>query len=263
MSLVTNRNNIYIMNPINKYSDGDSDWADFMEKDFTIFLRSKTLLDDMDRGKRAFMFSRNGKHAGLSTYKDDSDNLHISFTYWFWQKNTKTGPDGVVYNSDPIAIEKTLAYCCLPEEKYKYNNFIIKCNHTESKMWFYVNEKLVGEIDYSGMDKCSYKEAYMWFGCGNMVTENEEHKNVGDYEHDLFFCLNKNIEIEDIEDLRINYSEEYTKKYLEHDILKDETPFKSNIFFFIDFKDKTRYKLWNLAFNGHYPNFYIENNTIF
>jgi hypothetical protein len=263
MSLITNRQNIYIINPINRYADDMVKWSDFMENDFTIYLRSKVLLDEMKRGERNFMFSRNGKHAGISTYKDDSDNLHISFTYWFWQTPIKTGADGSIYYDNPIPIQKTITYCCLPEEKFKYNDYIVKCNHKEKIMQLYVNDILVGEIDYSGLDKCSYKEAYVWFGCGNMVTDDEDHKNIGAYEFDLFFCLNENISLEDIADLKNNYKSKYIKTYLDMEILNEDTPFKDNMFFFLNFEKKTQYKLWNLAFNGHYPNFYIENNTIF
>jgi len=263
MSLITNRSNIYIMNPTNKYEDDESNWSDFMEKDFTIFLRSKVLLDNIEPNKRQFIFSRNGKHAGISSFKDDSNNLHVSFTYWFWETKEKKAPDGSTYFGNPIAIEKTITHCFLPELKYKYNDYIVKCNHKESKMYFYINEVLIGEIDYIGLDKCSYKEAYMWIGCGNMVTDDEDHKNVGEYEHDLFFCLNKNLSLEEIYDLKNNYKTKYTQDFIDLTILNDTVPFKNNIFFFLDFNKKTEYKLWNLAFNGHYPNFYIENNTIF
>jgi hypothetical protein len=233
-------------------------WNAFMENDFTIYLRSKVLFDKTESEKRGFIFARNGLHSGISTFRDASDNLHINFTYWFYKKN-----DGVVSDTNATPIEKTISYRCLSEEKYKYNNFIIKCNHSESKIWFYINEKLIGEIDYTGLDKYSYKEAYMWLGCGNMVTEYEEHKHIGEYEHDLFFCLNKNIELESIEDLKTNYKTKYLKKHVDLDILNDDTPFKDNILFFIDFNNKSKYKLWNIAFNGHYLNFYIENNTIY
>ena len=263
MSLITNRQNIYIMNPINKYADDAANWSDFMEEDFTIYLRSKVLLDNLEPEKRAFMFARNGKHAGISSYKDGSDNLHMSFTYWFWETKMRTGADGTIYYDEPTPIQKTVTHCFLPELKYKYNDYIIKCSHKERKMWFYINDELIGEIDYTGLDKCSYKEAYMWFGCGNMVTENEDHRNVGEYEYDLFFCLNKNINVEEVYNLKNNYKTKYIKNYLDLHILNDEVPYKNNIFFFLDFNKKTRYKLWNLAFNGHYPNFYIENNTIF
>jgi hypothetical protein len=263
MSLITNRQTLYIINPTNRYTDVIDNWSDFMENDFTIYLRSKVLLDDMKCGERNFMFSRNGKHAGISTYKDDSDNLHIGFTYWFWQPTLKTAPDGSTYYDTPTSISKTITYCCLSDEKRKYNEYIVKCNHKEKIMQLYVNNALVGEILYSGLDKCSYKEAYAWIGCGNMVTQDEEHKNVGAYEFDLFFCLNKDISLEDIGDLKNNYKSKYTQSYLDMEILNESTPFKDKIFFFLNFKQKTKYKLWNLAFNGHFPNLYIENNTIF
>lgn len=256
MSLITNKENIFIMSPNNKYADEFADWSNFMENDFTIYLRSKVLLDEMECGTRAFMFSRNGKHCGISTYKDDSENLHVSLTYWFWEKKSKSDSDEL------IPIQKTITYCHLPELKYKYNDYIIQCSHKERKMWFYVNSNLIDCIDYNELDKYSYEE-YMWLGCGNMVTQTEEHKNIGNYEYELFFCLNKNIDVEEVYNIKNNYKEKYIKNYLDLEILNNKIPYKDNIFFFLDFNKKTKYKLWNLAFNGHYPNFYIENNTIF
>ena len=47
MSIVTNRSNIYIMSPITKYGDISADWGPFMEKDFTIYLKSKILVDKL------------------------------------------------------------------------------------------------------------------------------------------------------------------------------------------------------------------------
>jgi hypothetical protein len=103
----------------------------------------------------------------------------------------------------------------------------------------------------------------MWLGCGNMVTENEDHKNVGEYEHDLFFCLDKNISLDDIKDLKKNYRTKYVGDYFGFPVLNNKTPHKDNIYFFLNFDQKTDYKIWNLCFNGCYANFYIENNTMF
>ena len=263
MSIVTNRSNVYIMSPATKYGDISADWGPFMENDFTIYIKSKILVDRIEKKSHPFMLSRNGKHAGLSTYKDDESNMHATFTYWFWQLNPIKGPSGEIEYNNPIPIQKRISYCLPPEEKNQFNEYIIKCSHKQQKMWFYINDVLIGEIDYNGLDKCSYKESYMWLGCGNMVTENEDHKNVGEYEHDLFFCLDKNISLDDIKDLKKNYRTKYIKDYFGFPILNDQTPHKDNIYFFLDFDQKTDYKIWNLCFNGCYTNFYIENNTMF
>ena len=263
MSIITNRSNIYIMSPITKYEGVSTNWGSFMENDFTVYLKSKIILDKLEKGTYSFMFSRNGKHAGLSTYKDDESNMHVIFTYWFWQPNPIKGSNGEIEYNNPTPIQKTISYCLLPEEKYQFNEYVMKCSHKQQKIWLYINNSLIGEIDYSGLDKCSYKESYMWLGCGNMITKNEDHKNVGEYEHDLFFCLDKNINLEDIKDLKKNYRTKYTEDYFGLPILNKQTPYKDNIYFFMNFDQKTDYKIWNLCFNGCYANFYIENNTIF
>jgi hypothetical protein len=256
MSLVTNIDNIYIVNPNSKYADEESNWSSFMESDFTIFLRSKIFVYKMKNGEYSFMISRNGKHAGLSTMKDEQNNIHVVLTYWFWQKNPED-------ENNPIPIQKTLSHCLQLEQQDKFNDYSILCDHKNSKITFYINDLFIGEIDYSGMDKCSYKEAYMWFGCGNMVTETMDHRYVGDYEFDLFFCLDKLITLEDVIDLSENYESKYIDDYFDLKILKKNTPYRNNIFFFLDFKEKNTFKIWNLSFNGHYPNFYIKDNTTF
>ena len=264
MSLTTNRSNIYIASPSAKYDDVMTPWNAFMEKDFTIYLKSKVLVDKLDTGSHTFMFSRNGRHAGISTYKDEESNIHVSFTYWFWKSNLGQAPDGsTVHNNPTTPVQKTVTYTLLPQQKDQFNEYTVTCSHLRQKMFFYVNNKLVGEIDHQGLDKSSYKESYMWLGCGNMVTDNEDHKNIGEYEHELFFCLDKLISLDEVRDLKENYKTLYVDDYFGLPVLSSKTPHKDNIHFFLDFNQKTEYKIWNLCFNGCYFNFYIENNTMF
>ena len=128
MSIVTNRSNVYIMSPATKYGDISADWGPFMENDFTIYIKSKILVDRIEKQAHPFMLSRNGKHAGLSTYKDDESNMHVTFTYWFWQLNPIKGPSGEIEYNNPIPIQKRISYCLLPEEKNQFNEYIIKCS---------------------------------------------------------------------------------------------------------------------------------------
>jgi hypothetical protein len=263
MSLITNESNIYIFNPIGKYTDSVSNWEKFMEEDFTIFVRSKILTDKLKSGTEAFLVSRSGKHAGISVIKDTESNIRIKFIYWFYEKNIKYRENGEMYYDEPIALQKEILYHLPIEEHSKFNDYVIQCDHLNNKILCYVNKNLVGEIDYAGFDKHSYVEQYMWIGCGNMVTQNIEHRHVGNFEYDLFFCLDKVMDLNIIYDIKDNYKEKYTKTYLDLLILNDDIPFKNNIYFFLDFTKQTIYKLWNMSFNGHYPNLYIENNTTF
>ena len=263
MSLIINKSNLYIINPIGKYIDSTLNWSTCMEEDFTIYVRSKILVDNMKNDTEGFLFSRNGMHAGISVIKEADSNILIKFVYWFWQKNIKYNEVDEIYYDELIPIQKEISYYLLTEELFEYNDFVMQCDHSNHKILCYINGNIIGEIDYIGLDKCSYKEAYMWIGCANMVTENIEHRHIGEFEYDLFFCLDKIMDLNTIDDIKNNYKEKYTKTYLDLLILNEDIPFKDSIYFFLDFTKKTKYKLWNLAFNGYFPNLYIEDNTIF
>lgn len=263
MSLITNESNVYIFNPIGKYTDSISNWAEFMEEDFTIFVRSKILIDKLKINDAVFLVSRSGNHAGVSAIKDANSNIHIKFIYWFSQKNIKYEENGEIYYDEPTPIHKEISYYLSTEEQSEFNDYVMQCDHSNNKILCYINKNLVGEIDYNGLDKHSYVEQYMWIGCGNMVTQNIEHRHIGEFEYDLFFCLDKLMDLSTIDDIKNNYKEKYTNNYLDMLILNDNIPFKNNIYFFLDFTKQTIYKLWNMSFNGHFPNLYIENNTTF
>ena len=76
-------------------------------------------------------------------------------------------------------------------------------------------------------------------------------------------CLDKCLSIEEIDELKNNYKEKYYEDYFGYPKLKQTTPHKENIFFFMDFEHKSNYKLWNSAFNGCFPNFYMKDNTTY
>ena len=61
-----------------------------------------------------------------------------------------------------------------------------------------------------------------------------------------------------------NYEEKYTDIVF-NDLrkLKNDYPLKEHFAFFSDFKHYNRYKVWDLSFNGNYPQFYIEHNIYF
>ena len=54
MSIVTNRSNVYIMSPATKYGDISADWGPFMENDFTIYIKSKILVDRIEKKSHPF-----------------------------------------------------------------------------------------------------------------------------------------------------------------------------------------------------------------
>ena len=262
MSLKTDAKNIYIFSPHVRYGSKDNDWSKFMEKDFTIVMRVKVYPEKMIEDEKGFFLARNGKHAGLSAYIDGSKNVHLGTPYWFW-KTEQVEINGKTEFLSPISIEKELTYCMLPEEKDAMNEYIIRCDHKTKKIYYYMNYKPIGEIDYEGLDKCSYKEAYMYLGCATQITETEHHKHVGNFEYEFLMCLDKCLSIEEIDELKNNYKEKYYEDYFGYPKLKQTTPHKENIFFFMDFEHKSNYKLWNSAFNGCFPNFYMKDNTTY
>ena len=259
MSIKTNKDNVYIMAPDGKYK-GDAinvDWSGFMEKDFTVVASVKVLFDEMDEDKHGYMFSRNGAHSGLSVYVDGMKNIHLLCNYWFW-KNIDNGEK----LDPPELVEKKVTHIFSPDERFNMNNFIVRCDHNKREIYYYMNNNFLGKIEYSGLDKVSYKEAYMWLGASNMVTD-VENQDVGNFEYDLFFCSDVCMTIDEIIDLRDNYEEKYCEEYFGSPILKKTTPHMDHIYYFMNFKEKTKYKLWNLCFNGIFANFYIHNNTMY
>ena len=249
MSLRVNRDEIYLVAPEGKYKNISHPWGAFMEKDFTIYTKVKILIDESNIGKDCFFLARNGQHSGMSAYIDQEKNVLVGFTYWFWE-NGET------------PVQKKLTHVLLPEVKDQFNEYVMICNHKEQEIYCYVNEELVGTIDYKGLDKCSYKEAYMWLGCGTMMME-EEYRNIGYFEYDLLICAKRQFTFKEIVALKDNYKKFYLDYYSDYPILNPATPHREDIYFFIDFKNRTKYKLWNLAFNGCFLQLYIENNVMF
>ena len=263
MSLKTNKDNIYIFSPDGRYSNYDTtSWSSFMEKDFTIVVNIKFDVDTLVVDETSYFIARNGKHAGLKIYKDTSNNLHLTGNYWFW-KNESLDVAGKTEFLTPVSIERHFTYCLLPEERDVTHEFIIRCDNTDKKIYYYMDGKLLGEIDYEGLDKCSYKEAYMYLGCATMLSDNDWHKHIGNFEYNFLMCLNKCISMDEIIDLKTNYKDKYYEDYFGFPILNENTPYKENISVFMDFEYTNTYKIWNAAFNGCIPNFYIKDNTIY
>lgn len=249
MSLKTTKDEIYLATPGGKYQNIITPWETFMEEDFTLYTRAKVLIDDAEVGKDCFIIARNGQHAGISAYVDEEKNVLIGFTYWFWE-------NGIT------PIQKKITHVLLPKDKNQFNEYLMICNHKEQEIYCYINETLVGTIGYKGLDKCSYKETYLWLGCGTMMME-EEYRNIGSFEYNLLLCAGAQFTLQEIANLRDNYKKFYTKQYSDYPILNAATPRREDIYFFTDFNHRTKYKIWNLAFNGCFFQFYIENNVMF
>ena len=248
MSLITNKDNVYFMAPFMNSEYGD-DFSNFMEGDFTIYVKCRLIENSLEKNSPSYFFSRNGKHSGMCLVKNNDDLVFVNFTYWVIDKNET--PKHIII---PFLLPNSFVY--------EMNEYIMICNHQESKIDCYINNLKVGSVNYENMEKENYTESFIWFGCGTMFSE-DEYKNIGEYEYNLTFALDKSLTIDEIHELKDTYMMDSLLIGDGLPIINDKVPHKKNIKFLIDFKHKTQYKFWNVAFTGHNPQLYIENNILF
>ncbi len=147
MSLNVNKDNIYLITNHSKYMENEL-VSDFMEKDFTLFLRVKIVKWILTEDE-SFIFSRNGVHSGLSCYLNHLGNIVVRFSYWFKNKDNK-----VIHKH----VEQIL-----PENMEElFNDYIIICNMRDENIKFYLFDKLIGIIDFKGLEKVDYTTAFFW-----------------------------------------------------------------------------------------------------
>lgn len=248
MSLKVNRDNIFFILPESRYAvsnriDG------FMEDDFTLHIGTKLFPELLDN-KQKYFFARNGMHSGISAFKDDSENINITFTYWFNNNKNENIAKQLICKLDESEIDK-------------FNEYTMICDHHQDrKIDCYINKLYVGSLFYESDERQSYEGAFYWFGCGS-GTGAMEHRAYGDFEYNMAFLFNIKMDLKDIWDINDNY-ESYS-----HIVFDDmrkinyDYKFKKNLAFFCDFKHHNRYKVWDLSFGGNYPQFFIENNIFF
>jgi len=243
------KENIYVILPESRYAVSKR-IDKHMDEDFTLYTKAKVNIDFIKRGRESFLIARNGMHSGISFYKDNNDEVCVSFTYWFTDK-------------DKNSIVKQVFYILPKNLINKANEYKMICDHYEDRnIKCYFNNELVGTIEYEDCERNTYENGFYWIGCGSMIGP-EEHQSIGDFEVDLIFLLNKKITLDEINDLAYSY-DDYT-----YDIFKNLKKFKSdyylkdNIAFFCNFDERNRYKIWDMAFNGNYPQLYLEGNIYF
>lgn len=248
MSLKVDKDNIFFLLPESRYSvsnriDG------YMEKNFTLHIDVKVDKKDLTENQ-VFAIARNGMHSGISFFKDQTDKVVVIFSYWFTEKNGNN-------------IVKDILYTLQDDISNDFNKYTIIGDDTKRKMDFYINSNLIGSISYTDVKKVSYENAFYWFGCGSMICE-EQHRSIGTFEYKNTFLLNTNISIEEVDDILDNYETKYSHAVFNGlRKINDNYKYKENFAFFCDFKEYNRYKVWDLSFNGNYPQFYIEKNIYF
>lgn len=250
MSLITNKDNIYMIIPNPPYEIANS-IGDFMEKDFTIFIKAKLDVDNLIPNKEMYFFARNGQHSGLCAFIDHKNDLCVQCTYWFRDKN---------------GVEKDLQIRYeLPKELHnEFNNYFIMCNHEKRIISFYVNDILIGELDYNDTEKLDYSKSFIWLGCANMMVD-DEYNVVAEMEFSMVVALSKYLSIDDIHDLIDNYKENYLHRKFDYSlpVLNTITPNLEHFKLFCNFEEKNLYKIWNLVNNGNFLQKYIKDNIYY
>jgi hypothetical protein len=254
MSLKVDTDNIFFLLPESRYavSDRIDGW---MEKDFTLYLRFKIFPEELEIDKEAFAFSRNGKHSGISVIRVDETKYIVNYTYWFVKTNA---------NGNYEYLCKQIYYELPINELNEFNEYIMICDSSDGgKIDCYFNKELIGTIKFEDYDRLPYEHAFYWFGCGSMICE-EQHRYIGKFEYNTAFVLNTKLTLDELSDIVDNYETKYTSLiYNGLRVLNDDFKYKANFAFFCDFKQYNRYKIWDISFNGNYPQFYIENNIYF
>jgi hypothetical protein len=250
MSFKVDKDNIYCIVPFSRYKTS-TPIDDFMENDFTIFIKAKIIKESLLKGKFSYFFARNGMHSGLHATLDGENNIQITLTYWFEFNDNKIMKQ-CIFNI-PSNIENN------------FNEYIIKCDTNNSIMELFFNGEIVGVIDYDNMKKQSYLESIIWFGCGNMMSESDEHRNDGSFEYELVFALDKSIDLLEINDVINNYESNYldTFSYNNLPVLNEHMPNNSNYKIFLNFKNYTKYKIWDMTGNGNHTQLFMKNNLYF
>lgn len=248
MSLKINKDNIFLMHPKSGYFE-DVNSEDSMAKDFTLFVRVK-INSDVLKQTDSFIISRSGAHSGISALKDDYDFAsYIQFAYWFWNNSTSTPKLDVrqkFYKIDENDID-TFLDLALVHDSY------------ERKMLCYYNGSVIDEITYTEDElPALYNESPYWFGCGSMLADKETQD--GEFEYELMFSVKRALNNDDIQHIINNYKTEYCETIFDdYLVFKKDWEMSNDFTFFCDFEKMNRYKIWNYAFNGNFPQLYVDN----
>jgi hypothetical protein len=250
MSLITSKDNIYVFVDNKKYQDKDvKSLFGFMDESFTIYFKIK-VIKDLLTDDLSYAFSRNGKHSGIS-FRKHYDDILVVFNYWFVDKN-----------GDDVYFEKN--YKLNNDIELDFNDYAMICDDENKTIKCYVNHTNIGTIEYDGLEKEKYSNSFIWIGCGNLLTDHEEHKHIGNFLFDMMIGLDISVSYNKISYIATDYEKYIEPRFeLDEKFLKKDLPFYGNTIFFMDFKHKSVYKLWNLRFNGINPQLYIENNIYY
>jgi hypothetical protein len=211
-------------------------------KSYTVLLCSKIFTEEGDRTISIMM--RPGLHFGLA-YDRQGDILKLEG--WFLK------------NGAPEYKRIWL----LPHEKEKYGisgsygdkfySYLWTDDIDKKIMKFYINYKLVGEIDYSDTDgKCDYTETPYGFGTANVSPVAFPNNYFGTIEYEnagLFDCIIPEHKFHYLSDIDIHIKQSHKHGL---NIFDELYPYKKNCVFYYDFKNQTPYKIWDVSENSNY-----------
>lgn len=250
MSLKINKDNIFMMNPKNGYFD-DNNSDDSMANDFTLFVRVKLNPDKLSKTDK-FIISRSGAHSGISALTDAYEfTSYIQYSYWIWDNNTST----------PKLDVKQVHHKLEDTDFDSYMDLALIHSKEQRTIFCYHNGKIVGEITYKEDElPALYDNSPYWFGCGSMLLDGE--KQDGEYEYDLAFSVRTALDLDEIDDIVTNYKTKYCETIFEDNLIfKKDWELTKEFTFFCDFEKISRYKIWNYAFTGNFPQLYVDNVT--
>ena len=248
MSLKINKDNIFLMNPKNGYFD-DSNSDDSMANDFTLFVKVK-INPDVLKQTDSFIISRSGAHSGISALKDEYEFAsYIQYSYWFWNNS----------NSTPKLDVKQFHYKIEENEFDSFLELALVHNTDERKILCYYNGNVVGELEYNDDElPALYDDSPYWFGCGSMLSTSDTQS--GEFEFDKVFSVRRALDNDEIQDIIKNYKTKYCETIFEDNLIfKKDWEMTEDFTLFCDFENMSRYKIWNYAFNGNFPQLYVDN----
>lgn len=244
MSLLIQKEEPWVILPESRYDITDRKIDTFMDDDFSLYLKVKIFPETMGYNEEGFAFARSGKHSGLSFYKvkgnDGIDIVTLMWTYWF----TDDSFTQFHYTLDASEVNEFIEVIVLNDD----NN--------SKTFTLYVNSKLVDTKEYVEKNKQSYKFGEMGgggfyqFGNGNFQVP-----DIAMYlecEFDMCFLVKGLRSLNEMQLISTTYEDHLITFLEELRVFKDDTPYKKDLAFFLDFKQQNRYKVWELTHNGNY-----------
>jgi hypothetical protein len=229
--MLINKKNTYAILPYNKYDIVTYKPSEVMDdKSYTLFARVKFIKQNTDND--AGILCRPGKHFGFLF----QNPKFVKVSVWL----TKNGEDTPFIDMHAV-----------PESDFEqFNDMVLIDNKEEKIVKYYYNGSLLIEIDYKDYDHVKkYIDSPFYLGAGNPFATLEEHCNYGSFEYETVGLIDKIVDPSEIKEL---------PKYIlkddknEMNVIDKKYKYAKNLVFYYDFKNITRYKIWDVSNNGNF-----------